>query len=260
MPGVGARLVRQHPWRVGLRRVLQVVVEKGLHHLTPEPACGIARELDHPDAASLATPLPVIPGTEHEMNLLAFRILGCERLVKRWGAIDVFLVEEPADDHHRHGDRLFREQPVDRLLLPPGVISRVRRQLPPEAGLLQAVRSRHRPRGATAQPGVVTVVGFAPPLLAAATCRLLVVSKLERALGAKSAVVEPVVAHPSVDHGRERHGCLESRMRIHRRHDGRVAFVGAADSAHASIALAHVLHQPFDRVVAVSRVVGRRLI
>ena len=50
---------------------------------------------------------------------------------------------------------------------------------------------------------------------------------------------------------------LSAGCGCHRRHDGRVALVGTADRADTAIALGHVLHEPFDRVVAVSRMVGR---
>ena len=105
----------------------------------------VALELDHADAAALAAALAVVPRPEHEVHETAVWILRRERLVERRRAVDVLLVEQPADDQHRHRERLFREHAVHRLRLPPGVIGRVRGELAPESGC-------PRPREAATSP------------------------------------------------------------------------------------------------------------
>jgi hypothetical protein len=85
------------------------VIEERLHHLASEPRGRIALELDLTDPATLAPPLPVTPGAEHEMHELPIRVARRERLVERRAAVDVLLIEQARDDHHRHLQRFFRE-------------------------------------------------------------------------------------------------------------------------------------------------------
>ena len=70
--------------------------------------------------------------------------------------------------------------------------------------------------------------------------------------------MEPVVAHPAVDHRAHRRRDLQRRMRVHQGHHHGEALVGAAQHADAAVRLGHVLHQPLDRVVGVGGVIGRR--
>ena len=73
---------------------------------------------------------------------------------------------------------------------------------------------------------------------------------------AEGAVVEPVVAHPSVHHGAFGRRHFQRRMRAEQRHDHGEAFIGRADHAHAAVRFRGVLHQPVDGVVGVGDVVG----
>src|SRR4051812_20586906 len=103
MPLVSSRLIHKYPGRVGLRTVLQVVVEERLHGCPAEPGGCVAFEHDRPDAAALATALTVIPGSEDEVNPLAVRIAAGQRLVQRRAAVDVFLIKQARDNEHGNG-------------------------------------------------------------------------------------------------------------------------------------------------------------
>ncbi len=94
MPDVRARLIDQDPGCVGIGRVLQVVIEERLHHVAPEPGAGSAFEPNQADAARFAAAPVMIPGAEHEMDLVAGRVLRCESLEQRGAAVEVFLIEQ----------------------------------------------------------------------------------------------------------------------------------------------------------------------
>ena len=72
----------------------------------------------------------------------------------------------------------------------------------------------------------------------------------------ESTVMEPVIAHPAIDHRALRRGYLERRMRVQQGHHDRKTLITRPDHAHAPVRLRHILHQPIDRVVAVGGVVG----
>ena len=80
VPLIGAGLIGEHARRVGLRGVLQVVVEERLHHRAAKPARGVAFELDHADAPPFPPTLAVIPGTEHEVQILPSGSFGASAL------------------------------------------------------------------------------------------------------------------------------------------------------------------------------------
>ena len=70
--------------------------------------------------------------------------------------------------------------------------------------------------------------------------------------------MEPVVAHPAVDHRAHRRCDFERRVRMHERHDYGEALVRASEHAHAPVRLGDVLHEPVDGVVGVGRMVDVR--
>src|SRR6266404_7870438 len=93
-PLVGTRFVHQHTRRVGLRRVLQVMVEEGLHHGPPKPGRRVALEMNFADTPSFAPRLAVVPGSKNEMNLLARGILSRQGLVDCGAAVNVLLIKK----------------------------------------------------------------------------------------------------------------------------------------------------------------------
>ena len=68
---------------------------------------------------------------------------------------------------------------------------------------------------------------------------------------AEGAVVEEVVAHPDVDHGRLGRNGLHGGMRIDAGHHGQEAGVAGADEAGAAVVAGNVLQQPGHGVVCV---------
>src|SRR5206468_59091 len=77
---------------------------------------------------------------------------------------------------------------------------------------------------------------------------------------AEGAVVEPIVAHPAVDHRVHRHRHFERRMGVDERHQRQESIVRDAKDADLPVALGDVFHEPIDRVVRVGRVIDRRRI
>ncbi len=74
----------------------------------------------------------------------------------------------------------------------------------------------------------------------------------------KRAEVEPVVAHPAVNHGTHRRGDLQCRMRIDQGHDHGKTLVGTSEHSDLAVGFGYVLHQPIDRVVGVGGLVRGR--
>ena len=152
-PRVRAGLERRHGRDIRLRRaVLEVLVEERPQDLLPERAPGVAAELQGAERAGVLDLLPVVPGPHHEEHLVVGGVLRLERLVDGDGAVDVLLIPEPVHQHHRHGQRLRREDPVDGLVAPERVVGGVIEDLPPEADLFEArgvarVRPPSRPAG-----------------------------------------------------------------------------------------------------------------
>ncbi len=232
------------------------MVEERLHHVPPEPRRGIALELDVADVAPRASAAAVIPRSHHEVDVLALRIFRSKRAIQRRTTVDIFLVEQSRNDQHWDLERLFRQQLVHRLVLPELVVRRMLREVAPEPGLLEAARRRHRARRTGAQILNVSVTRSRPPLFGARARGFLSVDVVERRILPERSVVEPVIAHPAIDHRRERHRNLQGRMRMHHRHHHRVSLIRAADRSHAAVGFGNVLHQPVDGVVGVGDVVG----
>ena len=235
-PLVGARLVDQHARRRRARCILQIVIEERLHHRAAEPASGVAFELDRADAAAFAPALAVIPRPEHEVQPLAARILRCERLEQRRAAVDVFLIEQS----RRRSSSARSAVPSRAACRLPGSATTSRSSCAPRAHARSRADRDRAPspvRRRSRRAGTCRTRRTHPTTICGRPCaRLLVVRELERAELAERAVVEPVVAHPAIDHRRERHRDLQRRMRMHDRHDGRVALVRAAERADAAVA------------------------
>ena len=168
--------------------------------------------------------------------------------------VDVLLVPEAVHEHDRHLQRLAREDLVHGLVAPEGVVGRMLQELAPEADLLEAVPLAELARRDAVQEQVVVVVVPAPPLHVV-LARGLLLEDVGHALLAERAVVEPVVAHPAIDHRVHRHRDLQRRVRVDERHQRREPVVGDAEDPHLPVRLRDVLHQPVDGVVGVGRVV-----
>src|SRR6202041_634033 len=96
------------------------------------------------------------------------------------------------------------------------------------------------------------------PPFGAVVARAVLLVDVRHVLFAKGAVVEPVVAHPAVDHGIHRDGNFERRVRIDQRHQRREAVVGNAENADFTVGLGEIFDQPVDGVVGVGGVIGVR--
>src|SRR6185295_9939830 len=139
-PRVGAGLEgndrRDRRRLLAVLAVLQIPVEKRAQDLAAERERGVAAELHRPDRRAVADLLAVVPRPEHQEYLVVVRVLGLERLVHRDRTVDILLVPEAVDQHHRHGERLLGEQLVDRLVTPERIIAGVRGDLVPEPDLV----------------------------------------------------------------------------------------------------------------------------
>ena len=255
LPLINAGFICQHPGSVGLRPVLEVIIEERLHDVAPEPRGGIAFELNFTNAAAFAARLAVVPWAEDKMDYFAAGVLGRQRFEQSRPAVNILLIKETRDDHRRHMQRLFCQHFIHRLLLPKRVIRGVFAYSAPEAELFQAMRCRHRSCGAHPQIFFVSVSRAGPPAIVAAARSLLVVDIIERAFLPKRAVMKPIIPHPAVHHRRERHRHFQRRMRMYRGHQRGETFIRAANGADAAIGFRHVFHQPFDGVVCVGSVI-----
>ena len=216
MPLVCARFVHQHAGCIRLRRILQVIVEERLHHRPPEPGRGVAFEMNLADTAAFAPCLTVVPGSQNQMHHFARRVLARQRLIERGSAVNILLIEEAADDQHRHSQRLFGQQLVHGLFLPERIVGGVVRDGAPKAKLLESAGSRYGAGGTGSEVLIVGVANAGPPLLLGLPHRFLIVNVIKGAVLPKGAVVKPVVPDPAVHHRREGHGHLERRVRMHR--------------------------------------------
>ena len=177
------------------------------------------------DATAFAPTLAVIPRSEHQVQLSP-RGSRRERLEQRRTAVDVLLVEQAQTIIIGTVSGSFASDLVDRLRLPPPVVA-VLRERAPEAELIETARSWPAP-AEPARRNVVRVVLAQPPLvIALARSFLIVGTRARRADGTRRCGTS---RRPSSRrHRRERHGGLQRRMRIHRRHDGGIALVRAAE-------------------------------
>ena len=148
---------------------------------------------------------------------------------------------------------------VHGLVGPEGVVGGVGEELLPEADLLEAVAAAQFARRAGAHVLVVVVEVRGPPLvLRVVVAGAVLLVDVGHVLLAEGAVVEPVVAHPAIDHGIHGNRDLERGVRMDERHQGQKAVVGDAEDADLAVGLGNVVNQPVDGVVGVGRFVDRR--
>src|SRR6185369_4690526 len=205
MLGVGSGLERRHRCDIGLRRsIFKILIEKWTKDLFAKRQRRIAIELDSPERAAVANLLTVMPWAKDEKHLVVLSILRLDLFVHGDVAVDVFLVPQTVDQHHWNLQRLGRENLVDRLIAPVSVVTRMLEYFAPEAYLFEAAPPPQLTGRAGFHEHVVVVVMAGPPQYFVCARGLLVVD-VAHALLAKGAVVEPVVAHPAVDHRIHRH-------------------------------------------------------
>ncbi len=252
---VFSRVVDQHGRRRFRRLlVLEIGVEERDQHVLAEVAGGVALPLQRPQVFSRAVNLAMVP-RPHDQVVVARHALGLQRLPGVDGAVHVLLVPQALQPHGRHVRRMRRDDLVQRLALPEGVIGRVRRQVVPETQLFEAV-GLGPIAGRDGVEEVLIVVGAGPRhVLALAGLAGLAGEVVEVHL-TEGAVVEPVVAHPAVDHRAFGGGDLQRRVRVEQRHGHGPAVVGRADHADLLVRFRHVLDQPVDRVPGIGGVVG----
>jgi len=201
----------------------------------------------------------VTPGADHEKVHVVVRVLRFGRGIRRRRSIDVLLIPLTVDVEGRHGKRLPREDPVDRLSLPERIVSRMTREPLPERQLVHAKRRPERTGRAGGEPGLVGIVTRRRPFLLGTLVRRLAVDVIGIGF-AERAVVKPVVADPRVDHRIEWDGGFQRRMRMDETHQDGETVVARAHGGDFAVALGHVVHQPLDRVVGIGRMIDPGII
>ena len=256
-PGVGAGLEGRDGRQVRFRRaLLEVVIQEWTQDIAAELQPRIGAKFQRAERAAVRDFLAVMPRAHHQEYLVVGGVLRLDRVVDRDRAVDVLLIPETVDQHHRDGRRLRRQQLVHRLIAPERVVARMLEQLAPEADLLEPAAAPELARRSRLHEHVVLVVVALPPVHVGLARRFLVVDVAHHLL-AERPVVEPVVAHPAVDHRVHRHRHLQRRVRVEERHQRQESVVGNPEDADPAVGFRHVLHEPVDRVVGVGRMIDR---
>src|SRR2546430_2221585 len=114
------------------------MIEKRSQNVLTKIQRGVAMKLQSAERATVGDLLTVMPWTHHQKHFVIVRVLRFDRFVNRDRSIDVFLIPETVDQHHRNLQRLFRQKFVDCLLSPKRIVARMFQQLSPEASLFQS--------------------------------------------------------------------------------------------------------------------------
>ena len=237
--------------------VAQILVEEREQILLAPLCRRVAVPLEIAQRGSVVIRLAVPPRAHHQevaarlpLRLRLQRFPGVDR------AIHILLVEQALFPHGRHVGRVGRDQLVERLPLPETIIGRVLHHALPvrQVGIARLLGPRTGRADAAELLVIVVDPGHAfgpgalePGLLAQ-----------PRDVGeAKRAVVEPIVAHPPVDHRAFGRRDLQRRVRVQQRHNHRQPLVGGAKHADAAVGFGQVrlVHQPVDRVISVGGVI-----
>jgi len=195
--------------------------EEWAKNFLTEVEAGVASEMQCAEGARVFNFLAVVPRAENEEKLVVSRVFGLESFVESGSAIDIFLV--PKAVHQHLWDTL---RAVGRRGFCPSLAAATRsrswdaREFS-SRNLIAPCRADGRVRGgACAQIEVVIVVDTGPPFLFVLARGFLLVD-VGHVLFAESSVVEPVVAHPTVDHGVHGHGDFEGGCGLTRAMSGR---------------------------------------
>src|SRR5882757_6666285 len=117
--GFKCRYGSQIEWR---RVVLEEMVQEGPQHMQPKIRRRIAAEFNGAQAAAVQALLMMEPGTHDEVERRMIGVPRFERLVNGNVAVDILLVPQAMDQHHRNRDALLGENPVQSLRLPEFII------------------------------------------------------------------------------------------------------------------------------------------
>lgn len=250
-----AGVVDEHGRRGGFRRAIdQVLVEERAQHIVAELPRGIAIEVQRTQRAAVVIDLAVPPRPHHQVVERVAPVARLHRGIAVDGAPHVFLIPQALQPHRGHLQRRTRHHLVQCLLLPEAVVGGVFGELVPPRQLFQTRRLGEVTGRACAQEIAVVVMALARDAGALAALAELAGEVVEIDL-AERTVIEPVVAHPAIDHRALRRGHLQCGMRIGQRHHHGETFVGRADHADLAIGLLEVFHQPIDGVPGIGGMV-----
>ena len=232
------------------------MIEKRPQNFLAEGERRVAIEFDRAEHTTVSDFLAVMPGTQDQKHFVVAGIFRFDCFINRDVAVDVFLIPKTVYQHHGNLQRLGSEDLIDRLILPEGVVAGMFQQLAPETNLLEPTTTAQLScrSGFHKHVIVVKVAGPPPDIIRA---RGLLIVDVAHALLAESAVVEPVVAPPAIDHGIHRHRNLERRMGIDQRHQRQKAVIGNAEDADLAVRLFDILYQPVNGVIGVGGVIDR---
>ena len=241
---------RVRPWRT----ILQVLIEEWLDDVTPNLQRRVRVPVQRSERGSLPIDLAVEPRPHDEEIPVVRLVLRLDRKIAVDRAPHVFLVPQSLQPDGRHRQRLRSHRFVERLRLPERVIRGMLGDFVPPRQLIESCDPRKIAGGSGAAKVFINVIrltndGLTVPSDGGLACKVVEVRLPE------SAVVEPIITHPAVDHRALRHGGFECRMGIDERHYDCKSFVRAAHHADAPVGLRYVLHEPVDRVVGVGRMI-----
>ena len=118
--------------------VFQVVIEKWPQQKLAKVFGGVAAKANLPDRTAVEPFLMVKPGADHQVYIRSIRLPRLERLVERDVAVDILLVPETVDQHDGHGDALFGENFIERLVSPEFIVRRMVHHLGRRTPLVRA--------------------------------------------------------------------------------------------------------------------------
>src|SRR6266581_3172576 len=236
--------------------VFEILREERSKDLPAEVESRVAVEFQGAEGAAIADLLAVMPRAHDQEDFVVAGVLWLDGFVDGDGTVDVFLVPEAVDQHHRDLQGLRRQDLVHGLGAPEGVVAGMFEDFAPESDLLESMEAPELAGGPRLHE-LVVIIEVASPPFGPVVARGFLFVDVGHILLAEGAVVEPVVAHPAVDHGIHRHRHLERWVRIDERHQGREAVVGNAENADLAVAFRDVFHEPVDRVVRVGGVIDR---
>ena len=246
-----AGIVDRRGGQAHCRAVLQIMVEQRQDHFLAKLFGGVAAPLERAETAAVAVDLAVAP-RPHDEEIVAGLALCRERLIRGDRAVHILLVPQPLFPDRRHVGRVGSEQFVERLPLPEGVIRGMRQHPLPIRQL--RIAGLIRPRPGRADIAEIVVIVIPTGRRHAALGLVAGLPAKPRDVGeAKRAVMEPVIAHPSIDHRAFRRGDLQRGMRIEQRHRNGEALIRRSDHPDATVRFRQVclVHQPIDRVIGI---------
>ena len=191
------------------------------------------------------------PRTHDKKILGVRRVLGFNRAITMNSAPHVLLIPDSLNPHGGNRERLLAHDHVKRLLLPKLIIRRMRHKIVPHLQFFQARSFCKVARGTSAKK-IVVVIGTGMNNGETTNAPWTLTRKVIQRVLAKRAVVIPIVAHPTINHGTHGRRNFQRGMRIDQRHDHGETFVGTSGHANAAVAFRNIFHKPIDGVVCIS--------